>query len=208
MSYVSFIDVSNAKSLSKKTKFILACDVDNPLTGKNGAAYVFAPQKGASDEAVVFLDKALADFAGILKKYTGKNISEMKHGGAAGGTAAGLSAFFDTEIKSGFDIVSSAVGLERKIMQSDIVITGEGCTDKQTLHGKLPVKVSELAAKHGKRCILISGRILLDDRELDSAGFDLCYGTARAEDSEDGIIKNAELRLAETAAEIELNKFS
>lgn len=143
------------KSAVKDIYFTYACDVDNPYYGKNGAAYIFAPQKGAKKNDVATLDDGLKRLAAFLPN----NISELKGAGAAGGICGGLYAVYSGEIKSGFDILSQAYDLEQKIKNADLVVTGEGKTDSQTLMGKLPYKISLLCKKHGKKCVIISGSI-------------------------------------------------
>lgn len=137
----------------KGLHFTFACDVDNTYYGKNGAAYVFAPQKGANKTQVEELDEGLKRLSAFLPN----DISDLKGGGAAGGICGGLYSVYGGEVKSGFDILSEYAGLEEKIKSADLIITGEGKTDEQTLMGKLPFKISELAKKHNKRSALISG---------------------------------------------------
>lgn len=139
----------------KHINFTYACDVENELYGENGAAFIFAKQKGATNEDIIHLDNGLK----ILNSLFPKNVSNVKGGGAAGGLCAGLYAVYGGEIKSGFDILSDAYKLEEKIEQANLVITGEGKTDTQTLMGKLPYKVYEIAKRHGKKCVVISGSI-------------------------------------------------
>lgn len=146
---------ANFRNTVKDINFIYACDVDNPYYGKNGAAYVFAPQKGANKDDVVHLDNGLK----MINAFLPKDISTVKGSGAAGGICGGLYSLYGGKIKSGFDILSDAYNLEEKIKESDLIITGEGKTDKQTLMGKLPYKIAELSAKHGKKCVVISGKI-------------------------------------------------
>lgn len=141
--------------LVKDINFTFACDVDNVFFGKNGAAYVFAPQKGADKNDVIKLDNGLK----MLNAFLPRDVSNIKGAGAAGGICGGLYSVYGGKIKSGFDILSEACSLEEKIMQADLVITGEGKTDRQTLMGKLPFKVSEICKKYGKRCYVISGKI-------------------------------------------------
>ncbi len=194
---VDLIDDSGISKELKKTEFLIACDVDNPLVGENGASYVYAPQKGATKDGVVFLDRNLRQFANVIFEKYRKDIATMKHGGAAGGIAAGLSVFFNTKIKSGFDIVATVTDLEEKVKRSDLVITGEGCTDSQSLRGKLPVQVASIAAKYGKKCILISGNVLLSEEEIALSGFESCHKTMLPDDTVESAMKNAESRLAE-----------
>lgn len=143
------------RNIVKDIHFTYACDVDNPFYGKNGAAYVFAPQKGADKNDVFHLDNGLK----MLNAFLPVDVSQLKGAGAAGGICAGLYSVYGGEIKSGFDILSDACSLEEKIAESDIIITGEGKTDRQTLMGKLPFKISRLCNKFGKKCYIISGSI-------------------------------------------------
>lgn len=142
-------------NIVKDINFTYACDVENTFFGKNGAAYVFAPQKGANKTEVEELDKGLKRLNAFFKT----DLSKVKGSGAAGGLCGGLYAVYGGEIKSGFEILSEYSVLEEKIKNYDLVITGEGKTDRQTLMGKLPFKISELAKKHGKKCVIISGTI-------------------------------------------------
>lgn len=139
----------------KDINFIYACDVNNVYYGKNGASYVFARQKGASDKNIVQLDNGLKNINSLLPR----DVSKVKGSGAAGGLCGGLYGVYGGTIMSGFDILAQAYKLEEKIKNSDIVITGEGKTDKQTLMGKLPFKIAKLAKKYDKKCVIISGII-------------------------------------------------
>jgi glycerate kinase len=131
-----------------KTKFVIACDVQNVLYGPHGAAYVYAPQKGADASAVTLLDKGLEHFADILKQQTGKDISSIPGTGAAGGIAAGLMSFFEVALKKGTDLVVEASGIKNKIAGATLLITGEGKIDTQTLEGKVVNELSFLAYQY------------------------------------------------------------
>lgn len=137
----------------KDINFTYACDVDNEYYGKNGAAYIFAKQKGATDEDIVHLDNGLK----MLDAFFPVSIGKLKGAGACGGLCGGLYSIYGGTIKSGFDILADACNLEQNIKDADIVITGEGKCDKQTLMGKLPYRIAMLAEKYGKECIVISG---------------------------------------------------
>lgn len=187
----------------ENTEIDIACDVDNPLCGKSGAAYVYAAQKGASETDILFLDEGMCKFAELIKNQYGKDILSLKSGGAAGGIAAGLSVFLNTEIRSGFDVVSEATRLEEKIKSCDTVITGEGRTDSQTLCGKLPTRIAETAKKYGKKCILISGSVSLSAEELKNCGFDAAYTTMKESDTVASAMENAAQRLAESSRSID-----
>ncbi len=136
-----------------------ACDVSNPLTGKNGASYVFGPQKGANNDMVRLLDDNLEKYGIILEKAYGMPLRNVPGAGAAGGMGAGLLAFLNADLKKGIDIVIEATGLEEKLKSADLVITGEGMMDKQTVFGKTPYGVAQLAAKYKVPVIAIAGGI-------------------------------------------------
>lgn len=142
-------------NIVKAINFTYACDVDNPYYGKNGAAFVFAPQKGADKNEVQRLDNGLK----MLNAFLPEDVSRLRGAGAAGGICGGLYSVYGGKIKSGFDILANAYRLEEKIRESDMVITGEGKTDRQTLMGKLPYKISQLCRKYDKKCVVVSGSI-------------------------------------------------
>lgn len=139
-------------------RIIAAADVRNPLLGQTGATRVFGPQKGASSEKVEILEKALEKLADVTAQELGNDHRNELGAGAAGGLGFGLMSFCGATIRSGFDVVAETVGLESKIRDADIVITGEGSLDRQTLEGKTPAGVAQLARKFGKRVFTIVGR--------------------------------------------------
>lgn len=152
---MNFVFGMDFKSIVKPISFTFACDVENEYFGKNGAAYVFAPQKGARKTDVEELDEGLKRINAFFKD----DLSKVKGSGAAGGLCGGLYAVYGGKIKSGFDILCDYTKLEDEIKNADIIVTGEGKTDSQTLMGKLPFKICELAKKHNKECVIISGMI-------------------------------------------------
>lgn len=152
---LNYIFGAGFRNIVKDINFTYACDVENELFGKNGAAYVFAPQKGANKNNVEELDEGLKR----LNAFLPNDVKTVKGGGAAGGICGGLYSVYGGEIKSGFDVLSEYSSLEEKIKECDIIITGEGKTDEQTLMGKLPYKISLLAKKYNKECIVISGTV-------------------------------------------------
>lgn len=152
---LNYIFGAGYRSIVKGINFTYACDVENILFGENGAAYVFAPQKGANKTQVKELDEGLKR----LNAFLPRDVGGIRGGGAAGGICAGLYSVYGGEIKSGFDILSDYAHLEEKICGCDLVVTGEGKSDSQTLMGKLPYKISLLASKYKKRCVVISGII-------------------------------------------------
>lgn len=153
------IDVSEMDERLSETEVIVACDVSNPLTGPKGAAKVFGPQKGATPEMVEKLDSYLSRYADIIRRDIGIDVKDMPGAGAAGGLGAGLVAFLKAELRSGVDIVIEASGLKEKVSSADLVITGEGRIDGQTIFGKTPIGVAKLAKKFGLPVIAICGSI-------------------------------------------------
>jgi glycerate kinase len=156
---ITRIDISNLHPKVKSTRFIGACDVSNPLLGENGAAKVYGPQKGATPEQVMFLENGLTNLSKKIKECIGKNVSEIKGAGAAGGLGAGLVAFLDAELWSGIELVMEKLGVERMIKYADIIFTGEGKFDNQTLSGKAVNGILKLALKYNKSVLLIAGII-------------------------------------------------
>jgi glycerate 2-kinase len=158
------VDTSGISEKIKNIRIICLCDVENTLCGPFGASCVFAPQKGASEEEVISLDGALENFANIIQKDLNIDILNLKGGGAAGGIAAGLSAFFNTEIKSGINTILDIIDFNGTIAGADLVITGEGKIDFQTLFGKVIAGIASRA--HVKRIPIIAFcGILADDKE-------------------------------------------
>jgi len=143
----------------RSIKWKVACDVTNPLLGPNGASYTYGPQKGASDKDLEILESAFAHFAQLVHKSTGNSIEQVKGGGAAGGTAAGLFGLLNAELISGFDLLGAMTGLEEKIKDCDYVFTAEGRIDAQSIHGKVPVAVAQMAKKFNKPVVGIAGSI-------------------------------------------------
>jgi glycerate 2-kinase len=161
----------------KLPRIIAAVDVKNPLLGENGATRVFGPQKGATKDKIDILERALARLADVVAKQFGFDYRNEPGAGAAGGLGFGLLSFCDAKIRPGFDVVTEAVGLDAKIRDVDLVITGEGSLDRQTLEGKTPAGVARLARKLGKPVFAIVGRAI-EDRELREI-FDGVYENAR-----------------------------
>jgi glycerate kinase len=155
------------------TEIVVACDVNNPLTGPQGASAVYGPQKGAGRTQVEKLDGNLAHFAKLILDQLGKDIDGVPGAGAAGGLGAGLMAFLDARLVRGFDMIAAVVGLEEKVGDSDLVITGEGRLDAQTRFGKTPFGMAQAAKKHGIPVIAVGGALDEDAGLLYDFGFDL-----------------------------------
>jgi glycerate kinase len=156
---------------------IAAVDVRNPLLGENGATQVFGPQKGASNDELKVLEQALTRLADVVVRDFGFDYRDKQGAGAAGGLGFGLMSFCDATIRPGFAVVAEAVGLESKMKNADVVITGEGSLDRQTLEGKTPAGVARLARKLGKKVFAIAGRC--DGNRRVHELFDEVYQLAR-----------------------------
>lgn len=152
------IDYSNLDTRLKETEIIVANDVTNCLYGNNGAAYVYAKQKGASKEMIERLDKGLQNFSKVLDKTFNVDSQSISGGGSGGGLGISLRLFLNAKLESGFDIVKEYVNLEEKIKNADIVITGEGKLDSQTKNGKGPIGVAKLAKKYNKKVVAVCGK--------------------------------------------------
>jgi glycerate kinase len=164
---LAVIDISGLDKRIATCEIIILCDVDNRLLGDNGAAAVFGPQKGATAADVSLLDAVLANFAAIALQQTGKNIT-IKHSGTAGGAAAGLYGFLNAKLVSGADTFLTLSGFNAALQHADLVITGEGSIDEQTLQGKAPVVVAARAKEKGIKVIGLAGRVpAVPSAELD-----------------------------------------
>jgi glycerate 2-kinase len=179
---------------------VAAVDVRNPLLGENGATRVFGPQKGATPDQIKTLERALAKLADVVAEQFGFDHRDKSGAGAAGGLGFGLMSFCGATIRPGFDVVAESSGLEAKMKDVDLVITGEGSLDRQTLEGKTPSGVAQLARKLGKRVFAMVGRATEDRqaREL----FDGVYQNARPGMSQDENMKKAAELLRENAREL------
>ena len=153
------IDKQNVLKEVFDCSFEIACDVDNPLFGEQGAAYVYGPQKGATDCMIKEIDQGLVSFSQVVNRQY-QIFYEKENGvGAAGGLGYGFISFLNSKLKSGIELVMDKIELEKEIINTDLVITGEGCLDFQSSMGKAPVGVSKLAKKHSKKVIAIAGSI-------------------------------------------------
>ena len=153
------LDISGFDSRILESIFLIASDVENPLVGENGASAVFGPQKGATPENVQQLDDNLRNFADITEQLTGMALRDKKGAGAAGGAGGAMQAYFAGEMRRGIDVVLKAISFQSHLESVDLIITGEGKTDSQTLSGKTPFGIAEAAKKAGKPVILISGLV-------------------------------------------------
>ena len=191
LSELEKIDTTFFDKRIAESKFIIACDVENPFVGPNGASFVFGPQKGATLEMVERLDANLSKFADLVEKLTGHSLHRKEGAGAAGGAGGAFQAFFPAETKQGIDVVLEAISFEAHLKDTDIIFTGEGKSDVQTLSGKTPFGIATAAHRAGKPTILISGAIDEDSRALLSPMFTELYAIADGTVSTEESIKKA-----------------
>ena len=176
LSKISFIDESAKHPLLKNAHFIVACDVQNPFYGPDGAAYVYARQKGADERMIADLDRGMQHFAKVLQRWTGMDIGLTAGSGAAGGMGGGMMALLGAELKSGADLLLDISRFDERIADADLIITGEGRIDRQSLMGKIPGKILQRGRSKGIPVIAIAGCVE-DETLLKEAGFHGVYAT-------------------------------
>jgi glycerate kinase len=179
--HLATVDVSGLDRRLAEARVTVACDVDNPLVGPEGAAHVFGPQKGAGPDEVLLLDSALRRYARVLADDLGVEVAEVPGAGAAGGLGAGAIAFLGAELRPGIELVLDLVGFDRALDGADLVVTGEGKLDAQSLRGKAPVGVARAAAAHGVPVVALAGAVEVADRELRAAGFEEAHALLELE---------------------------
>lgn len=167
---MGMIGVEGFLAKTRGLRFTVACDVDTPYIGRNGASRVFGPQKGASGQDVEILEERLCGYALKILKDTGIDVSDMPGAGAAGGLGGAFRAYLGAELKRGVDLVLDQIGFDSVIVGADLVITGEGCSDYQTLKGKTAAGVLERAGRQHIPVALVSGAVR-DEKMLKDSGF-------------------------------------
>ena len=169
------IDISALDPRLKACTIRVACDVTNPLTGNSGASRIFGPQKGATEAMILELDRNLDHFADVIKQSLRIDVKQVPGSGAAGGMGAALMAFLGAELRSGIEIVTQALNLEEHIHDCTLVVTGEGRIDSQSIHGKVPVGVAQVAKKYHKPVIGIAGSLTRDVGVVHQHGIDAVF---------------------------------
>jgi len=169
-SNIKKINLDKFNSQLNDIKFEVACDVTNKLCGKEGASYIYGPQKGASAKDVKILDKNLLHIGNLIKKDLGVNVLNIKGGGAAGGLGAGMVAFFGAKLRPGVDIIFDTLSVEEKIKDADLIITGEGQFDISSTYNKAPAAIAKLGKKYNIPTIGISGSFGEGFEKLDEFG--------------------------------------
>ena len=182
------IDISNFHPLAKECEVIVMADVKNPLCGPEGASYVYGPQKGGTKELIEELDRALFNFAQVIKRDLGKDILNLPGAGAAGGLGGGLVAFLNARLRPGIDVVLEILNIEERLKGVDIVISGEGKIDGQTIFGKGPAGIAKKAKEKAIPVILLGGAVdedadILRKEGLVDASFSITRGPITLEES-------------------------
>lgn len=199
---IAIIDSKEVLPQVLSAKITVVCDVNNPLTGTDGASYVYAPQKGATPEMVKRLDEGLKHYAHLIHKHTGSDFSKTSGSGAAGGIGFGLMSLANATLKSGVDTVLELCEYEKYLEGADLVITGEGRLDEQTKQGKLPMGVGIRAMAKSIPCVAICGYSSISAEELKEIGIIAVYALIDIGKDVDYCIKNADVLTKELASVI------
>lgn len=201
LSKLDKIDFSNLDKRLKNIKILVACDVTNPLTGKNGSSYIFGKQKGATPEMIEVLDENLLHYSKIIKRDLGFDVNDIPGAGAAGGLGAGLLTL-GAILKKGIEIVIEANELDKKVQGADLVITGEGSIDGQTRFGKTPYGVVSVAKKYNIPTVTLTGNVGKDIDILYDYGFDAIFSIMQGVDTLENALKNGKENIEKTAKNI------
>ncbi|WP_312688800.1 glycerate kinase [Kosakonia sp.] len=196
------IDIGELDKRLVECRIEVACDVTNPLTGKEGASAVFGPQKGATPEMIARLDEALGHYAKIIARDLDLDVLHLAGGGAAGGMGAALYAFCKAELRQGIEIVTDALSLDKHVADADLVITGEGRIDSQTVHGKVPVGVAKVAKRYAIPVIGIAGSLTADVEVVHHHGIDAVFSVIYKVCSLDDALANAGENVRMTARNV------
>ncbi|MEN2896001.1 Glycerate 2-kinase [Mannheimia haemolytica] len=202
LSQIQQIDLSGLDSRLKQVEFEVACDVDNPLCGERGASAIFGPQKGATPEMVKMLDHALLHFAETVKSQLGIEIAEKAGAGAAGGMGGGLLLLPNVTLRSGVQIILEATDLAEKLADADLVVTGEGRMDAQSIAGKTPIGVAKVAKQFGKPVIAIVGSLKEDYPVVYQHGIDAVFPIIRQVSNLEAVLKSGKENLISTAENV------
>ncbi|WP_028023064.1 glycerate kinase [Enterovibrio calviensis] len=202
LSTLHTIDTSGIDPRLAHVKLEVACDVDNPLCGEKGASAVFGPQKGATPEMVSTLDSNLAHYAEVMKTQLNSDVKNRAGAGAAGGMGAALLGLFDADLRPGIEIVMDAVNLSEHLKDADLVITGEGRIDSQTIHGKTPIGVARCAKTFGLPVIGIAGCLSNDVEIVHGHGIDAVFSVVSRPTSLEEALREGAMNVENTAANV------
>lgn len=198
------ISAKNKHPLISQCNFRIACDVNNPLCGENGATYIYGPQKGVTDNLKKKLDAGMANFAKVTASTFGTDYSAAAGAGAAGGLGFAFLSYIGAELTPGIDLILNAVGLENELKDADIAVTGEGRLDHQTAMGKAPVGVARLAKKYNAKVIAFAGAVTEGATACNNAGIDAFFPIVRGVTTLDEAMKkeNAHKNMSAAAEQV------
>jgi glycerate kinase len=196
------LDLEPLRAALGGVTIIVASDVDNPLLGPNGAAAVFGPQKGAGPEELERLEQGLQQWSTIVSEATGRDDAVRAGAGAAGGTGFAALALLNAEIRPGIELILDLIDFDRRVIGADLVVTGEGSLDEQSLAGKAPVGVARAAAGAGVRVVAVAGRLQLSAAQLREAGIAAAYPLTDLEPDLNRCIANASPLLRRVGAQV------
>ncbi len=202
LSYLSHIDLSELDSRLHSICFEVAADVDNPLCGPHGASFTFGRQKGATPQEIQSLDRALAHFANVCAEELNCDHRDAAGAGAAGGMGFAAKAFLKAGFRPGVEVVAELVGLPQKMQGADLVMTGEGCCDAQTLRGKTPFGVAQIARKYGVPVVILAGSLGEGYEALYEEGVESAFALVSGPMSLDQACEHAQRLLQERARDI------
>lgn len=187
---------------NRSIKFVTGCDVNNPFYGQNGAAWIYAKQKGASTEEIKILDAGLKNLAGIISKKYKTDLQKIPGSGAAGGLGGGTMVFLNAELRSGADLIAEITDLDKHIINTDLILTGEGLIDNQTLNNKLVKTICERAKKFNKPVWSVCGFFDGDKKLQSKLGIEKNFSLAKSREEINASIKNPEFFLKNTCKKI------
>lgn len=196
------IDLTNLDKRLTDIRFEVACDVKNPLVGKNGASYVFGKQKGGTPEMIELLDKALTNYAEVIKRDLAIDIKKVEGAGAAGGLGAALLVFLNGKLEKGIELIIKHTDFEEKIKGADFIFTGEGSIDSQTIFGKTPMGIASVAKRNSIRTIAFVGKIEEGCENLYDVGMTSIFSIMRGVDNLEGALKNGNYNLEKTVESV------
>jgi glycerate kinase len=201
---IEVIQTENKNPLLSGAKFQIACDVKNSLCGKQGATYIFGPQKGVTEEQKSKVDEAMKHYADVTKESLGCDFADCEGAGAAGGLGYAFLSYLAGELIPGVELILQATGLEEKMKNADVVVTGEGRLDAQTVMGKAPVGVAALAKKYNAKVIAFAGSVAPEASVCNQAGIDAFFPIVRGVTTLEEAMKkeNAMENIAATAEQV------
>ncbi len=196
------IDVSHMIQEVKNIEFVTMCDIDNPMYGKTGAAYIFGPQKGANQNDIELLDAGLEHFSKIIKRDIGIDVSEIPGSGAAGGMGAGMVAFLNSKLTMGIDVVLDIINFDELIKDTDMIFTGEGRLDEQSLRGKVVIGIAKRVKKHSIPVVAVVGQTTLSVDLINEYGVNSVFTINRESLSVKDSMKDAAKNISEVMCSI------